>query len=368
MKIGRRTFISASVAGGLTTISATMFTNSGVFGRKPEGERLKRIQNSPNYRNGAFQNQSPTEVMRPEASYIGMMSDFINAPKSTTPPVALPSVATDLKGLPDQKPAIVWFGHSSYLIKHRGISLLIDPVFSGNASPVSFFAGAFAGADAYGVPDMPAIDMLVLTHDHYDHLDYKTVTRLIPKVKKYYVALGVGSHLESWGIPADRIIEFDWNETHTTPEGITLTAQPGRHFSGRGIKRAQTLWTSFVLQLPGYRLFLGGDSGYDSHFKSIGEKYGPFDLALLECGQYGVNWPFIHMKPEESVQAGLDLKALRVMPVHWAKFKLSLHPWNEPISRFTKEAVAKGLPYTTPLIGEPVIVGESYPAKVWWNL
>ncbi|GAB2561166.1 MBL fold metallo-hydrolase [Spirosoma areae] len=353
----------------LTGLIATtfLFMQQSTFGSDPAEARLDRIKRSPNYRDGSFQNPEPTDVMRQNASYMGLMSDFINKPKDNTPPMPLPAVKTDLNALTDDKPTIVWFGHSSYLIKSKGVTILVDPVFSGSASPVSFFGKAFPSTYVYGVDDMPAIDYLILTHDHYDHLDYKTVTALIPKVRKIYTALGVGAHLERWGAPADKIVEFDWWDHHSVTPGIDLTAAPARHFSGRSFRRGKTLWTAFALKLHGYNLFLGGDSGYGKHFQEIGDKLGPFDLAILECGQYGKDWPNIHMLPEEVVTTGQALRARTILPVHWGKFALAYHSWNEPIRRLLKRANEQGSDVTTPKIGEPLVLNASYPRAVWWE-
>ncbi|WP_082111744.1 MBL fold metallo-hydrolase [Spirosoma radiotolerans] len=343
-----------------------LFLQQSPFGSNPSATRLERIKRSPYYRDGAFQNLEKTEVMSENTSYLGMMRDFINKDKDNVPPKPLPSVRTDLKALPDEKPTIVWFGHSSYLIKSQGTTILVDPVFSGYASPVSFFGKAYAGSNVYSVEDMPTIDLLILSHDHYDHLDYETITKLIPKVKKFYTALGVGAHLERWGVPADRIVEFDWWESHHVATDLDLTAVPARHFSGRSLTRGKTLWTAFVMKIHGYSLYLGGDSGYGKHFKTIGDQYGPFDLAILECGQYGKDWPNIHMFPEEVATAAQDLRAKTVLPVHWAKFSLANHAWTDPIERFTKRATEQKLDFTTPMIGEPVVVEAQYPKSRWW--
>ncbi|WP_020603850.1 MBL fold metallo-hydrolase [Spirosoma spitsbergense] len=344
-----------------------LFMQQRTFGHDPADARLERIKRSPNYREGAFQNLEPTSVMREDASYLDMMGDFFNKAPDNIPSEALPSVKTDLNALPDSVPSLVWFGHSSYLIKSKGVVILMDPVFSGNASPVSFFGKSFPGTDVYGVDDMPAIDLLILSHDHYDHLDYETITKLIPKVKKFYTPLGVGAHIERWGVPTDRIVEFDWWERKPVSTDVDLTAVPARHFSGRSFTRGKTLWTAFVLNLHGYRLYLGGDSGYGKHIKEIGDKYGPFDLAMLECGQYGKDWPTIHMFPEEVATAAQDLRARTVLPVHWAKFALSYHGWKEPVERFTKRAAELELDVTTPRIGEPLVIGVDYPRSLWWN-
>ncbi|MBC3785858.1 MBL fold metallo-hydrolase [Spirosoma utsteinense] len=344
-----------------------LFMQQDVFGADPADTRLARIHQSKNYRDGAFQNLSPTAVMAKGVPVTRMVSDYLNKSKINTPAEPLPSVKTNLATLSDRVPTLVWFGHSSYLIKANGLSFLIDPVFSGYASPVSFFGGSFPGSDVYSVADMPAIDFLILSHDHYDHLDYTTIVALIPRVKMFYTALGVGAHLERWGVPADRIVEFDWWEGGEIAPGVRLTATPARHFSGRSLARGRTLWTSYVLKLPGYSLYLGGDSGYDTHFKAIGEKYGPFDLAILECGQYNETWPSIHMMPEEVVTAAQELRAKTLLPVHWGKFALAYHAWNEPIERVTKRAAELQVDITTPRIGEPVQVGLPYPRDIWWN-
>ncbi|WP_373511188.1 MBL fold metallo-hydrolase [Persicitalea sp.] len=341
--------------------------NHRVFGRVPTGTRLGRIRKSSNYHRGAFQNHSPTPVMAEGVTTLGTMRDFLRPGKDRKPSRPLPSIKTDLKNLPDGEDTLVWFGHSSYLLKISGKTILVDPVFSGNASPVSFFGKNYPGSNVYGVADMPEIDILLITHDHYDHFDYDTVVKVRPKVKQVVASLGVGAHLERWGYAPDTIQELYWYETAQLSDGISLTALPARHFSGRLFKRGQTLWSSFVLDASDYKLYLGGDSGYDKHFAEIGEKYGPFDLTILECGQYNQNWPYIHMMPEQTVQAALDLRAKALLPVHWAKFTLALHPWYEPIERVSKRAQEMQLPLATPLIGQAVVIGGKYPNTAWWH-
>ena len=346
-----------------------------VFGKKPSGKRLKRIKNSPHYKDGAFQNLEHTEMMLKGVSFWTLLREYMNKPADTVPPRPLPSLRTDLFALPSQGATVVWFGHSSYLLKIKGIYILVDPVLSGHASPFSFFGKAFPGSDLYKAGDLPDIDILILTHDHYDHLDYKTVRQIAGRTKHIYTSLGVGSHLEYWGISPEKITELDWGESAEIRKGHghalswaygsahggektigTLTATPARHFSGRTFKRNQTLWSSFVLKIWGYSIFLGGDSGWGEHFKTIGDQYGPFDLAILESGQYGKNWPYIHMLPEHTVVAAEALQARALLPVHWAKFVLALHPWNEPVIRVTRAAAEKGIQITTPVIGEPFAI------------
>jgi L-ascorbate metabolism protein UlaG (beta-lactamase superfamily) len=366
MRLLRRLLTTTALVIALLAFLAFLVMQLSTFGANPAGERLERIKRSPNYKNGSFQNLSPTPVMAENVTYMQTAREFFNKPKNNVPPAPIPSVRTDLKTLPDDKPTVVWFGHSSYLIKSAGTTVLVDPVFSGYASPVSFFGSAYPGSNVYDVASMPDIDMLIISHDHYDHLDYTTIVQLIPKVKRFYTALGVGAHLERWGVPADRIIEFDWWDTNQVASDIDLTATPARHFSGRSLARGKTLWTSFVLNLHGYKLFLGGDSGYDTHFKEIGDKFGPFDLAILECGQYGIGWPYIHMFPEQTARAALDLQAKTLLPVHWAKFSLANHAWNEPVQRLLAAEAARGLDITTPRIGEPIVVGAVNPKVAWW--
>jgi len=337
-----------------------------VMGKAPAGARLERMRRSPNYKGDRFVNRIPTEVTIKGTSIFKMLREYRNRPADTAPAGRVPSVVTDLRALPDEGVWVVWFGHSSYLLKVEGVTILVDPVFSGNASPVSFLAKAFPGTGVYGVKEMPEIDVLLLTHDHYDHLDYATVKRLAPGVRRICTSLGVGAHLEYWGVGTEKIVELDWWESWEW-DGLTFIAAPARHFSGRGFKRGGTLWSSFVLKGRGHSLHLGGDSGYERHFREIGERYGPFELAILECGQYGKNWPYIHMMPEETVQAALELRAAALMPVHWGKFTLALHPWNEPVRRLMAAAAEKGLRVATPLIGEVVKVGGPYPDVRWWE-
>lgn len=339
-----------------------------IYGKKPSEKRLERIKQSPNYKNNVFQNLSHTVTLAEDSSFLKIAKQQFNKNKNAEPSKDIPFVKTDLRSISSTEPTIVWFGHSSYFIRINNKNILVDPVFSGNAAPVSFMVKAFKGSNEYSVNDFPEIDLLILTHDHYDHLDYKTIIALKPKIKNIYCALGVGSHLEYWGLDVNTLTEFDWWDTHTFENEIEITATPARHFTGRGIKRAKTLWCSYVLKTTSHTLFLGGDSGYDHHFKTIGEKFGPFDMAILECGQYNTAWPQIHMMPEQTVQASVDLKAKVLFPVHWGKFTLAMHAWDEPITRLTKKAQELNVKVTTPLIGEPIVLNTNYPGKMWWSL
>lgn len=330
------------------------------FGKPSSGERLGRIKKSPHFKDGQFHNLSNTPALTEGTSYYRVLKEFFFLKsKRGTPGMALPSRTADLLHLDKEKDVLVWFGHSSYFMQIDGKRVLVDPVFSGSASPVKFTTRSFKGSDLYMAPAIPEIDYLFITHDHWDHLDYETIKKLKPKIKKVITGLGVGAHLEYWGYDKNIIIEKDWNEEVLLEEGFTLNTAPTRHFSGRGFKRNATLWMSYIFKTPSMNIFIGGDSGYDSHFTEIGKKFGPFDLAILENGQYDKNWKYIHMMPEEVVQAAQELKAKILLSVHWSKFSLSLHAWDEPMIRLIKEARRKGLPVLHPMIGELVYLKES---------
>lgn len=349
--------------------AATVFVvNLPMFGKAPSGLRLERVKKSANNRDGVFQNLSPTPMFAEGVSKMEMIkSGIFKVSKRKKPETILPSTKTDLTLLDASENVLVWFGHSSYFLQIDGKRILVDPVFSGNASPFSFMVKSFEGTDVYAPEDFPPIDYLLITHDHWDHLDHSTVVKLRPTVGKIITSLGTGAHLERWGFTAGQIIELDWYEQAIPDSGFTITASPGRHFSGRSFKRNQALWASFVFQTPTMKIFIGGDSGYDSHFSQIGQKYGPFDLALLECGQYNKAWKYIHMMPEETVQAAIDLKASHLMPVHWGKFALALHAWDEPIERVTREARRLNVPLLHPMIGEKVNLNSPGESTEWWK-
>lgn len=352
----------------LLSLATVFVMNQTQFGKAASGARFDRIRKSPNYKDGSFQNLSFTPTFAEDVSKFEMIRDGIfKISKRKAPATNLPSVKTNLLNLDPQQDVLVWFGHSSYFMQIDGKKILVDPVFSGSASPFSFMVQSFKGSDIYTPDDFPAIDYLFITHDHWDHLDYQTVLKLKPKVGKVITSLGTGAHLEDWGFDQAKIIETDWNETAVPDSGFVVTATPGRHFSGRGFKRNQSIWCSFVLQTPSKKIFIGGDSGYDTHFAKIGNEFGPFDLALLECGQYNKSWKYIHMMPEQTVQAAIDLKAKTMMPVHWGKFALSLHAWDESIERATKEASRLHVPIIHPMIGEAVNLDDYGIQKQWWK-
>lgn len=318
-------------------IAAAIILNQKQFGRAPGGARLERILKSPHYRDGRFQNLTATPQLAEDTSMPEVMFRFLFGKTARkTPEKPFHFTKTDLKQIPAGENVYVWMGHSSYFIQIDSKKILVDPVFSGYASPFSFTTNAFKGTDLYSAEDIPALDYLVITHDHWDHLDYSTVRQLFPKVKNIITGLGTGEHLEYWGYDPKRIIELDWSESADLGEGFRVTAEPARHFSGRGLKRDQAIWASFVFESPQHKILLGGDSGYGSHFANMGEKYGSIDLAILENGQYNKDWRYIHMMPGEQLQAMKDLHAKRMIPVHNAKFALAVHAWDEPMRELNR--------------------------------
>ena len=345
-----------------------IFMQQPLFGHVPTGARLERIKKSPHYRDDKFQNLNPTPDLAEGVSYYKVMKEFIfNKSDRIQPEGVLPSKKTDLLKLNPDENILVWFGHSSYFIQVDGKKMLVDPVFSGAASPVKFTNRSYKGSDVYSADELPEIDYLFISHDHWDHLDYETVVAIKSKVKKVICGLGVGEHLELWGYNKNNIIEKDWNEEAVLDSGFTVAITPGRHFSGRAFRRQPSLWVSFALTTPSMKIFMGGDSGYDTHFAEIGKKYGPFDLAILECGQYNKNWKYIHMMPDEVIRAALDLKAKKLFPVHWGKFTLAQHAWDEPINTLVEENKTVNIPLITPMIGEEVNLKESKVFTAWWK-
>jgi len=349
-------------------ITTYFYMRSPKFGKAPSGKRLERMLQSPNYKDGKFQNLHHTPSLTEGYSMLGIMFDmlFKNHPRRS-PIDSLPSIKTDLLNLPVNENVLVWFGHSSYFMQVNGKRFLVDPVFSGNASPLPGTTKSFKGADIYSVADLPNIDYLVISHDHYDHLDYETIIALKSKVNKVVCGLGVGEHFEYWGYAPSQLMERDWNEEINLGDDMKLHTVPGRHFSGRGFTRNNTLWTAYILETPQAKIYIGGDSGYDTHFKEIGEKFGPIDLAILENGQYNVAWQAIHTLPNETLQAAKDLSAKRLFPVHSSKFTLAMHQWDEPLNDISRLAEGN-LPLVTPMIGEKVeLDNDTQVFKQWWK-
>ena len=344
-------WIILSLCGALT-ITGVALVNPASIGRLPSGARLERIEKSPHYKDGEFQNELETVTMTSDKSFFGAMYDFLFKSYPNTVPDSVPAIKTDLKRLDPVADWLVWFGHSSYLMQLSGKKILVDPVFY-KASPVSFINKAFKGTDIYKPADMPEIDYLVITHDHWDHLDYRTAKELKSHVKHVICGLGVGADFEYWGYGSSQITEMDWGDS-VSIGGFKFYCLPARHFSGRWLSRNKTLWASFLAESPAQKKFyFGGDGGYDGRFKRIGERFPDIDLAILENGQYNKNWSKIHLMPAELEQAARDIHAKRYMTVHHSKYKISTHAWDEPLKNEQKLR-DDSLNVISPQIGEVV--------------
>ena len=349
-------------------IVTVLFMQQAKFGKKPSGERLELIKKSPHYKDGKFENLSHTPTLTEGYSYMGVIKKQLFGDKSRrSPKINLPSVKTNLKDLSPDENVLVWFGHSSYFMQIDGKKIVVDPVFSGNASPINGTVTSFKGTNLYSVEDLPEIDYLFISHDHYDHVDYETIVALKNKVKKVICGLGVGAHFEYWGYAPEKIIEKDWYEKVELSADLIVYVEPARHFSGRGFIRNNTLWASYVLETPSLKIYIGGDSGYDTHYAEIGKKHGPIDIAILDNGQYDLAWQNIHHLPEEVLKAAKDLNAKRIFPVHSSKFSLANHSWDEPLAKLTEHNKNYHFPLITPIIGEVVRLNDTTQTfKQWW--
>ncbi|MCL4135029.1 UNVERIFIED_CONTAM: hypothetical protein GTU68_005475 [Idotea baltica] len=291
------------------------------------------------------------------------LTSYIYPAKDKNPNAPLPSIAFDKTNFDNGD--FVWFGHSTLLFRSEQTNILVDPVFN-RASPIPIGGKPFKLQIEQNIDALPSIDVVLISHDHYDHLDHLAIGELASSTKLFLVPLGIQAHLLRWGVPKEKILEFDWFEAHSVG-GITFTFTPSRHFSGRGItNRFSTLWGSWVVKSNSLSVFLSGDSGYTSDFKVIGEQYGPFDIAFVENGAYDKQWSQIHMMPEQSVQAALDLHAKLFFPIHWGKFDLAKHRWAEPIERTLVEAEKQNIPVVAPIIGQ-VFQLDSPPFTSWWK-
>ncbi|AEX24757.1 MBL fold metallo-hydrolase [Vibrio sp. EJY3] len=320
------------------------------------------------YVDGKFHNIEEVPVSTSSDGALVGFYRFLTEPVIDAVPVTnLPSVKSDLLGLNPRDSVMVWMGHSSYFILLDGIRYLIDPVFSDNASPVPYTNVAFPGSNVYSADDIPEIDYLLITHDHWDHLDYPTINALKAKIDHIVTPIGVGSYFTQWGFSPEQITEGDWYDSIATKAG-RIHILPAQHFSGRLLKRNRTLWGSFAIVSNQHKVYLGGDSGYGDHFKSIANKFGGFDIAVLETGQYNKNWPFIHMTPEEVAQAANDLNAKALLPSHNSKFKLAKHAWYEPLDRIAQASQRQDYRLMTPMIGEIVgLEDNNQTFSEWWK-
>ncbi|WP_459879460.1 MBL fold metallo-hydrolase [Campylobacter concisus] len=337
-----------------------------VFGGTPDIKSQKLIDASPNFNGKVFINLEPTTDLvkkSPQASMLNFTIQALFPPKDKLPKRPLPNLKFNANALKNGE--FIWLGHVSLICKLDDKTIVTDPVLH-RAFPLPVGGKPFAYEHPITASDYPEmIDIALISHDHYDHLDYKTILELKGRICKFLVPLGVKAHLVKWGVKADKICEFDWFSDQKIGN-LNFTFCPSRHFSGRKFKRNGTLWGGWAVEEAGFSFYFSGDGGYGEHFKMINEKFGGFDLVFIENGAYSDGWPYVHMKPEESAQALKDLGARLGVPVHWGKFDLSYHAWNEPIRRFINAAEKLELNFATPMIGEAFSV-QNPPRKKWWD-
>lgn len=358
--------------GVILALAAYAVLNQAQFGKLPAGERLKRVQASPNYTGGEFKNTVPTPNLIEGQSTLKIMWNGLFAEKvRLRPQEPLPTMKPDLASLDPADDVFIWLGHSSYFIQLGGKRILVDPVFSDHGAPFSSFNRTFPGTDLYAVEEMPEIDYLIISHDHWDHLDYSTVTALMLKVKTAVMPLGVGAHFERWGYPKDKLLEGDWNTVFRFENGFAIHVLPARHFSGRSLTRNKTLWGAFALETPTKRIFLSGDTGYGPHIAEIAAKFrasGGFDLVAIDGGQYDPRWPLMHMTPEQAAQSAEELGAKAFLLAHVGRFSIAAHPWDEPFERVVEACRDRSFRLLTPKIGEPLILdGVEQNFFHWWQ-
>ncbi|WES69698.1 MBL fold metallo-hydrolase [Superficieibacter sp. HKU1] len=365
----KRLLISVVAVMMIACAASLPFVCNAGFGQAPQGSGLTEVEKSPHYRDGQFHNQLPTPGFTGKKNMLAAWWEFLTTRRENSRPAQpLPLVKTDLAGLPPEQEVAVWLGHSSWFLQLGGKRILIDPVFSAYAAPFSFLNKAFDGDYPWTAQAMPEIDLLIISHDHYDHLDYATIRALLPKIHRVITPLGVGSHLRYWGMNPDIITEADWNRAIIVDDQLTVHVLPARHFSGRGLKRNQTLWASFMFVTPEEKLYYSGDSGYGPHFKAIGEQFGTVDLAIMENGQYDEDWKYIHMMPEQTAQAAVDLNASAILPGHSGRFVLAKHTWDDPYKRLAQASLNKPYRLLTPQLGEPVNISDRrHQFSAWWE-
>ncbi len=350
---------------GLITIIGACAVNSQL-----SASVTARLKDSQHFQDGKFQNTAP-QPARGFTTFIKIMGRWVTAEKvdpEPTKPVPVKTVSrAQLEALSDTTLHLIKLGHSSVLLKVYGEYWLIDPMFSQRASPFSFIGPKRFHPPPIGLAELPPITRVLISHNHYDHLDKASIEQLAATTQQFLVPLGTDGDLKKWGVAPEKIQVFDWWQELQTEHAL-LAFTPSQHFSGRGLNdRNSTLWGSWVIKTRGESLYYSGDSGYFAGFKTIGDKYGPFDLTLLETGAYNTDWPDVHMFPEEVVQAHLDLRGKVLLPVHNGTFDLSFHPWYEPLERVTAAAKKRGVKLTTPIAGDVLTAQQPGTVKPWWQ-
>lgn len=357
----------------LLLVGIILFLNlSPTFGGNPSREQKELYKDLNNYSKGKFVNEIPTSMGMGFVDILSMLKDSFAGGKERSPQSEITVESINWDKIKAERNSITWLGHSSFLLSIDNKKILVDPMLGNIASPVSFVGSKkyrYSESMEKIFNEMVSIDAVFISHDHYDHLDYKSIVKLKDKVSHFFVPLGVGSHLIRWGVSKEKITEVNWwNEIKY--KNLTIALVPSRHFSGRGIFNSNTtLWGGWVIIGENIRLYISGDGGYGPHFKKIGEKYGSFDLTLIEGAQYDRRWANIHMLPEQAVKANLDLRGKKMMLMHWGAFTLAFHGWSEPIERALLEAKKSEVNLVVPKIGKTLFIDSELNTSIcsWWK-
>jgi L-ascorbate metabolism protein UlaG (beta-lactamase superfamily) len=340
------------------------------LGGKVAGRRLERVQASPRYGDGTFHNTHGAVPGLKKGTAIPTLTEFFRGGQRRVPGAPLPSMSPLERWAtpPETGLRATWLGHSTVLLEVDGVHVLTDPVWGERASPLAFAGPKRFQPVPVSVAALPHLDAVLVSHDHYDHLDYPTILALAPRDVPFITSLGVGAHLEAWGIPSERIIELDCWEEATLPRGVTVTAAPSQHFSGRGIgSRNTTLWSSLIVRGPKSSVFFSGDTGLTPEYEEIRTRLGPFDLVMLEVGAYHPAWGDIHLGPDHALDALARLGGGSFLPVHWGTFNLAIHAWDDPAETLLREGPTRGAHLVMPRLGEPVEPSRFERLEPWWR-
>ena len=348
----------------LLAVAAVLLSGWRAFGKRPEGERRARMERSPEWRDGHFNNPQPLWN-----DWWGALTGALHASAYGSPaqPVAVaPIDPRRFDKAPRSGLRVTWFGHASLLLELDGRRVLTDPMWSERASPLTWAGPRRWYAPPIALADLPALDAIIISHDHYDHLDYATIRALRQRDTTFVVPLGIGAHLAYWGVPEERIVELDWWQ-HVTVRGLDIVSTPARHASGRILLDGDaTLWSSYALIGPNHRAFFSGDTGLFPALEEIGERFGPFDLTMIEVGQYHRSWPDWHIGPEQAVTAHTLLRGRTLLPMHWGLFSLAYHGWTEPAERALAAARPQAVNVLLPRPGQSIEPERAQASVRWW--
>jgi len=342
------------------------------FGKKPAGARLERLQASPRWAGDAFRNLHPIlPGLRDPQTPPPTLREFLCKSDRRVPPAPLPSLdpLASWRWPPDSGLRVTWLGHSTLLLEIDGLRVLTDPVWGLRASPLRLAGPRRFQPVPVLLRALPPLDLVLISHDHYDHLDYPTIRQLRRRPMPFVTSLGVGAHLEAWGVPPQQIVELDWWESYRLPNAdLTVTATPSQHFSGRTPRaRNNTLWSSLVIRTGRHTVFFSGDTGLTTEYQSIGERCGPFDLVMLEIGAFHPAWGDMHLGPENALKALALLGGGRFLPIHWGTFALGMHPWDQPAETLLELAPRSGAQLLMPRLGQPVEPARAELIEPWWR-